>query len=299
MSFESLTDAKIDALLRMEKRVTNPTKRTVQDANHFKCDYQVASAGDAERFVLFVRQNKTLTDDFSCGLQWLPPGSPALILVRYNGPSHAHPNRLEGDRIEFVPHIHRTTERYLRANLKPARGKIFEHLLAESGVRDEGGQLMLDATLDTLGTRILQFGQTITRIYDLTFLNRSRVAGTFYDDLQEMLRRLVGEDRLKENYVIPDQPNADDYPIDYRIEAKGPQRFLFGIASRDKARLATIIIEHWLRHGVDFDSLLIFADQQEIPRADLARLSNAGGEMVASLDAAEDLQRKLLRRIAA
>ena len=179
------------------------------------------------------------------------------------------------------------------------RGKIFEHLLAESGVRDEGGQLTLDATLDTLGTRILQFGQAITRIYDLTFLNRSRVAGTFYDDLQEMLRRLVGEDRLKENYVIPDQPNADDYPIDYRIEAKGPQLFLFGIASRDKARLATIIIEHWLRHGVDFDSLLIFADQQEIPRADLARLSNAGGEMVASLDAADDLQRKLLRRLAA
>ncbi len=68
--------------------------------------------------MLFVRQNKTVTDDFSCGLQWLPPGSPALILVRYNGPSHAHPNRLEGDRIEFVPHIHRTTERYLRANLK-------------------------------------------------------------------------------------------------------------------------------------------------------------------------------------
>ncbi len=29
MSFESLTDAKIDALVRMEKRVTNPTKRTV------------------------------------------------------------------------------------------------------------------------------------------------------------------------------------------------------------------------------------------------------------------------------
>ena len=125
------------------------------------------------------------------------------------------------------------------------------------------------------------------------------LTGTFYDDLQEMLRRLIGEDRLKENYVIPGQPNADDYPIDYRVQAKGPQLFLFGIASRDKARLATVIIEHWRRHGVDFDSLLIFADQQEIPRADLARLSNAGGEMVASLEAADDLQRKLLRRLAA
>ncbi len=119
MSFESLTDAKIDTLLQMEKRVTNPNKRTVQDANHFKCDYQVASSDETERFVLFVRQNKTVTDDFSCGLQWLPAGAPPLILVRYNGPSHTHPNRMEGDRLEFVPHMHRTTERYLRANLKP------------------------------------------------------------------------------------------------------------------------------------------------------------------------------------
>jgi hypothetical protein len=46
---------------------------------------------------------------------------------------------------------------------------------------------------------------------------------------------------------------------------------------------------------VDFDSLLIFLDQQEIPRADVARLSNVGGEMVASLDASEDFQRKILK----
>jgi hypothetical protein len=81
--------------------------------------------------------------------------------------------------------------------------------------------------------------------------------------------------------------------IDYRIEGKRGHLFLLGIASRDKARLATIILGHWLRYDVEFDSLLVFQDQQEVPRADLARLSNAGGEMVASLDAVDDLKRKL------
>jgi hypothetical protein len=42
----------------------------------------------------------------------------------------------------------------------------------------------------------------------------------------------------------------------------------------------------------------VFEDQQEIPRADLARLSNAGGEMVASLNAEGDLRRKLERKAA-
>lgn len=119
MSFESLTDAKIAELLKMPKRVTNPTAREVSDANHLRRDYQVTSEDGTEEFCVFVRQNRTITDDFSCGLRWMPRGAEHLILVRYNGPSHPHPNRLEGTRIEFVPHIHTATERYLQANHKP------------------------------------------------------------------------------------------------------------------------------------------------------------------------------------
>ena len=60
-----------------------------------------------------------MTDDFSCGLQWLPAGGESLILVRYNGSSHEHPNRLENTRIDYECHIHQVTERYIQANLKP------------------------------------------------------------------------------------------------------------------------------------------------------------------------------------
>jgi hypothetical protein len=106
-------------LLAMPKRVTNPRAREVADANHLKRrDYTVQSTEGSEDFVLFTRQNRTISDSFSCGLRWIAPGSEELILVRYNGPSHPHPNRLEGNRLDFVAHIHRATEKYLRANLK-------------------------------------------------------------------------------------------------------------------------------------------------------------------------------------
>jgi len=72
---------------------------------------------------------------------------------------------------------------------------------------------------------------------------------------------------------------------------------VFGIPSRDKARLTTIILERLLSANADFDSLLIFSDQQLIPKAHLARLSNAGGEIIASLDAEADFARKLSMRI--
>ena len=175
------------------------------------------------------------------------------------------------------------------------RGKLLDQVLAESGLRDEAGQLVLDANLENIGSRILQYGQAITRVYDLTFLNRSRVASTFYEDLKELLYEMVDPSRITPNFVLPDEANAQDYSIDYRIEGKRGHLFLLGIANRDKARLATIVLEHWLRHHVDFESLLVFQEQQEIPRGDLARLSNAGGEMVASLDAKDDLKRKLVK----
>ncbi|MBI4027679.1 MAG: DUF1828 domain-containing protein [Verrucomicrobia bacterium] len=175
------------------------------------------------------------------------------------------------------------------------RGKLFEQVLATSGLSEEQGKLVLNSSLESLGTSVLQFGQALTRVYDITFLNRARVASTFYEDLKEALYSLVAPEKIQPNFTLPDQGEADSYPIDYRIEGKRAPLFLFGIPSRDKARLATIILEHWLRAKIDFDSLLIFQDQQEIPRLDLARLSNVGGEMVASLDASEDFHRKIIK----
>ena len=71
--------------------------------------------------------------------------------------------------------------------------------------------------------------------------------------------------------------------------------FLYGVPSRDKARLTTIMLSHFLLHGLAFESVIVFADQQEIPRLDVARLTNVAGTAVASLDAEDDLRRKIDR----
>lgn len=150
MAFESLTDARIAQLLTIGKRVTNPAARTVQDANHDKREFIVESAEGKERFRLFVRQNKTLLDDFSCGLQWLPAGGESLILVRYNGPSHDRPNRIEGTRIDAASHIHRATERYIQANLKPE--SFAEATVAYTTCGGALHQLLADCNISELQT---------------------------------------------------------------------------------------------------------------------------------------------------
>ena len=79
---------------------------------------------------------------------------------------------------------------------------------------------------------------------------------------------------------------------------RGGQVFLYGVPNRDKARLTTIILSRFHQLQLDFDSILVFSDQAAIPRLDLARLSDVGGDMVSSLASSDDFRRKLERRIA-
>ncbi len=134
---------------------------------------------------------------------------------------------------------------------------------------------------------------------DLTFLNlnRVRVESTFYEDLREKLHALVGEERLTENFVVPGLGNARDYPVDYFVSGGATPLYLFGVPNRDKARLATIILQHLNGSGHEFNSMIVFQNMADMPRHDLSRLTNAANDMIDSLDATEDFQRKLLRRV--
>lgn len=181
---------------------------------------------------------------------------------------------------------------------KGTRGEIFDRILNEMDIEEEEGRLHIDSRVEDLGNNLFKLGQALTKINDLTFLNRVRVQATFYEDLQEELYRHIPAEKIHSDYVYEGIENAADYPIDYYIEGKYDPLYVFGIPTRDKARLTTIVLERLLRSDADFESILIFADQSSIPRPDLSRLSNVGGEMIASLDAEESLQRKLLKRVA-
>lgn len=173
---------------------------------------------------------------------------------------------------------------------------LFQQILAELFVEEENGEFYVDTAIEGLGSAIFRLGQTLTKINDLTFLNRARAESTFYEDLKEALTKVIPAEKIQSDYIYDQMENARDYPIDYFIEGKYAPLYVFGVPGRDKARLTTIVLERLLRTKADFDSLIIFSDQSSMPRADLARLTNTGGEMIASLDAVDDFKRKLLRK---
>ena len=179
------------------------------------------------------------------------------------------------------------------------RGRLLGQVLADAGLQEDDGEFFLDSTADDLGASVLRLGQGLTRVHDLRFLNRVRVESTFYDDLRAKLQSLVGQERLTEGYVVPGVANGSDYRVDYFIEGGAVPLYLFGVPNRDKARLATIILQHLIGSRQDFNSMIVYQNMADLPRPDLSRLTNAANDMIDSLDASDDFKRKLLRRVRA
>ncbi len=197
--------------------------------------------------------------------------------------------------------MHLSYENDIDKYFEGTRQMLMEQVLAHQQVtyNADRGEFFVDTSLEHLADGVFRLGQALTRIYDLTFLNRSHVASIFYDDLQEQMKSIVPEERIRRDYIVEGVPDAVNYPVDFCIETgKGVPLFLYGIPNRDKARLTTIFLQYLNQQNVKFDSLLVFENQQEIPRPDLARLSNVGGEMIASLNAENDFRRKLLKTAA-
>jgi len=175
-----------------------------------------------------------------------------------------------------------------------ARAALREQIVRDGSIKEHDGIFTAETPPDQIADTLFRFGQALTKIYDLTFLSRERVASTFYEDLKVLLFGIIDEERVEPDHIPADVPDASNYPVDYRIEGReGSSVFIYGVPNPDKARLATIMLSHFLLHGLSFESVIVFQNQQEIPRLDLARLTNVAGTAVASLEAESDFRRKI------
>lgn len=173
------------------------------------------------------------------------------------------------------------------------RGRVFSQILAELDLSDDDGEFFIDTSADRIGAAIFKFGQALTRIHDLTFLNRVRVESTFYEDLRQKLAERIDPGRIIEGYIIPGLENSANYPVDFCITGARQPLYLFGVPTADKARLATIILQHLNVSSLDFHSMVVFQNSTDIPAKDLSRLMNAANDMISSLDATDAMDRKL------
>lgn len=145
----ALTDQRIEQLLTCEKTITNPGARWKDFPGCKQKNYDVTS-DDGAQFEIYLRQNKKIAHSFSCGILLRLPSGESITLARYNGSCHPHSNPLEGgEKVDFTPHIHRATERYIRAGRKPEHYAVATD--AYSDLEGAFDNLLIDCSVSGLG----------------------------------------------------------------------------------------------------------------------------------------------------
>jgi hypothetical protein len=108
-----ISEALLLRLRQTPKRVTEWVVKDRKKQKHVEwmCE---SKAEDGDDFQIYMRQNQILQDDFSCGIKWKSPEGEWVVIARYNGSSHVHTNRVDGQRIQHQCHVHQMTVEAVR-----------------------------------------------------------------------------------------------------------------------------------------------------------------------------------------
>ena len=179
------------------------------------------------------------------------------------------------------------------------RRKIIDELLVGSQIQDRDGELVLPIPPGRYGDALFTFVQVITKVTDMTFLDRATVKSTFREDFDRLISeksRLAGIETVAFGYTHPGRDPQGKYPVDVRLNGVTSRQVLvFAIGNDDQCQTATIVLLQWEKWGEQFHSVAVFRDQTEITRPYLARLSDVMGRQLPSLESANERLEKVFQ----
>ncbi|MFL1385997.1 DUF1828 domain-containing protein [Acinetobacter baumannii] len=182
--------------------------------------------------------------------------------------------------------------------LKGSRLELFDSYVQEAGAIYDDGELIMQVSADHLLNGLFEFTKLLNRVSDIALLKHHRTSSSFKEQLREALMGILDKNIIHENYIVPNIPNAEDYTIDYKVDADTPL-FIFAANNKESVRLSIITMQYLEKHNIDFNSLVILEDLSKLTNQDLNRLLIAANDVIPDFHQIDVISKKINHRISA
>lgn len=152
-----------------------------------------------------------------------------------------------------------------------ARQRILDGILHNNGVVNDSGNLYLEAPLGALYESILQFAGCIQKVCNMRYWSREVIRSSFYEDLEHYIVNELGRFT-----PVRDLTPLQDYPVtvDWSLSYNQRQFYVFGVLGGDKAKVVAISLLELQKAAVQFISLVVHEDMDELVTRDARYLTS-------------------------